>query len=151
MIARGRNKLTIRTTGDRILMQQEAEEQARVTLAKECQSITTVEHGMTLEEYNEAIEKFRTACEREKDKFYITPAEYGAILRYHRKNAGLSPMELSERTRIPAVVIEGYENGRFRRKCVWSSLTRLTTTSTDVGITRRSFRMSALPDEKTRG
>lgn len=112
MIARGRNKLTIRTTGDRILMQQEAEEQARVTLAKECQSITTVEHGMTLEEYNEAIEKFRTACEREKDKFYITPAEYGAILRYHRKNAGLSPMELSERTRIPAVVIEGYENGR---------------------------------------
>ena len=112
MISRGRNKLTAHPTGDRILMQQEAEEQARITLAKECQSTTTVENGMTLDEYNAAIEKFNLACDRERDRFYITPAEYGAILKYHRKNAGLSPMELSERTRIPAIVIEGYENAR---------------------------------------
>lgn len=96
---------------ERIIRRKEAEYNARKFLAKECGSLTTAEEETNEERYQAAVEKYKTALDRQYENFYVTVSEYGHLLRYLRKQKGMSPEELAEIAHVPSPAIEQYETG----------------------------------------
>ena len=112
MMTRNKNKEAARDTADRIQRQRDMEEKARIALAEECGSTATVNDKISLDEYNQTIDKFKQVCKNGKERFYATPKGYGELLYYHRKMNEMTLADVSNQTGIPLIVLENYENAR---------------------------------------
>lgn len=108
MVTETNNRPDIR---EKILRRKDAEFIARQQLAKTCGTMTTASEYVDEEKSEAAIERYKRVLERNGEVLYVTVADYGAILRYLRKQKGLSPEELAEIAHVPAPAIEQYETG----------------------------------------
>ena len=96
---------------EKIFRRKEAEFIARQQLAKTCGTMTTATEYIDEEKSDAAIERYKRVLSRNGEVLYVTVADYGAILRFLRKQKGLSPEELAEIAHVPAPAIEQYETG----------------------------------------
>lgn len=96
---------------EKILRRKEAEFTARQQLAKSCGTMTTANEYIDEEKSEAAIDRYKRVLDRNGDVLYVTVSDYGAILRYLRKQKGLSPEELAEMVHVPTPAIEQYETG----------------------------------------
>lgn len=96
---------------EKIFRRKEAEFIARQQLAKTCGTMTTATEYIDEEKSDAAIDRYKRVLSRNGEVLYVTVADYGVILRFLRKQKGLSPEELAEIAHVPAPAIEQYETG----------------------------------------